>query len=73
MGLLTTFLTLPVAETNGVQAGLGWYIPWQKGYAEYGKVYGAILVLSVLYSALLTLLFKVRDRVLKWQKGVIKW
>ena len=27
----------------------------------------------VFFSTLMTLLFKVRDRVLKWQKGVIKW
>jgi len=27
----------------------------------------------VLCSGLITLLFKVRDRVLSWQKGTVKW
>lgn len=40
MGLGASFLTLIAAETIGVKAGLGWYIGWQKGYAEYAKVYG---------------------------------
>lgn len=73
VGLLTSFLTLIVAETVGVKAGLGWYIQWQKGYAEYGKVYAALAIMAVVFSTLLTLLFKLRDRVLSWQKGVIKW
>jgi NitT/TauT family transport system permease protein len=46
---------------------------WQKGYVEYGKMYAALLIMAVFFSTLMTLLFKVRDRVLKWQKGVIKW
>jgi NitT/TauT family transport system permease protein len=73
MGLLVSFLTLPVAETVGVQAGLGWYLIWQMGYVEYAKVYAAMLIMAVFFSTLMTLLFKLRDRLLKWQKGVIKW
>ena len=30
MGLGASFLTLIVAETVGVQAGLGWYIRWRQ-------------------------------------------
>ena len=73
MGLGASFLTLTVAETVGVQAGLGWYLKWQQGYMEYAKVYAALIVTAVFFSTLMTLLFKVRDRVLAWQKGVIKW
>ena len=73
MGLVVTFLVLIVAESVGVSSGLGWYIPWRKGYAEYDKVFAALIITSVFCSLLMTLLFKVRDRVLKWQKGVIKW
>jgi NitT/TauT family transport system permease protein len=72
-GLTASFLTLIVAETVGVKAGLGWYLQWQKGYAEYGKVYASLVIMAVFFSTLMTLLFKVRDHVLKWQKGVIKW
>ncbi len=73
MGLGASFLTLIVAETVGVQAGLGWYMKWQQGYMEYAKVYGTLILSAVFFSTLMTLLFKLRDWVLKWQKGVIKW
>jgi NitT/TauT family transport system permease protein len=73
MGLGASFLTLIVAETVGVHSGLGYYINWQQGYAEYGKVYAALVIMAVFFSTIMTMLFKVRDRVLVWQKGVIKW
>ncbi len=73
MGLGASFLTLVVAESVGVKSGLGWYVQWAQGWAEYGKVYSAIIVMAVFFSTIMTLLFKVRDRVLVWQKGTIKW
>jgi NitT/TauT family transport system permease protein len=73
IGLVASFLTLIVAESVGVQAGLGWYLKWQKGDMEYAKAYSAILISAVFFSTLMTILFKVRDWVLRWQKGVIKW
>ena len=73
MGLGTSFLTLVVAETVGVKSGLGWYVAWAQGWAEYGKVYGALVIMAAFFSTIMTLLFKLRDRVLVWQKGVIKW
>jgi NitT/TauT family transport system permease protein len=73
MGLGASFLTLVVAETVGVKAGLGWYVKWQQGYVEYAKVYGALILMAVFFSGLMTLLFKVRDRVLGWQQGLIRW
>jgi len=73
MGLGASFLTLIVAETVGVKSGLGWYVSWAQGWAEYGKVYAALMIMAVFFSTIMTVLFKVRDRVLVWQKGVIKW
>ena len=73
MGLGTSFLTLIVAETVGVKSGLGWYVSWAQGWAEYGKVYAALVIMALFFSTIMTLLFKLRDRVLVWQKGVIKW
>lgn len=73
MGLGTSFLTLIVAETVGVKAGLGYYLNWAQGWAEYGKVYGALIIMAAFFSTIMTVLFKVRDRVLVWQKGTIKW
>ncbi|MFL6584787.1 MAG: ABC transporter permease [Chthoniobacterales bacterium] len=73
MGLGASFLTLVVAETVGVKSGLGWYVSWAQGWAEYGKVFAALIIMAAFFSTIMTLLFKVRDRVLVWQKGVIKW
>jgi NitT/TauT family transport system permease protein len=73
MGLGASFLTLIVAEAVGVQAGLGWYIDWARAYSDYKKVYAALVIMAVYFSTIMTLLFFVRDRVLVWQKGTIKW
>ena len=73
MGLGASFLTLIVAEAVGVQAGLGWYIDWARAYSDYKKVYAALVIMSVFFSAIMTLLFLLRDYVLVWQKGTIKW
>ena len=73
MGLGASFLTLVVAETVGVKSGLGWYVSWEQGWAEYGKVFAALVIMAAFFSTIMTVLFKVRDRMLVWQKGVIKW
>ena len=73
MGLGASFLTLVVAESVGVKSGLGWYVSWAQGWAEYGKVFAALIIMAGFFSTIMTLLFKIRDRVLVWQKGIIKW
>lgn len=73
MGLGASFLTLIVAETVGVKSGLGWYVQWAQGWAEYGKVYGALIIMAAFFSTIMTALFKIRDRTLSWQQGTIKW
>jgi NitT/TauT family transport system permease protein len=73
MGLGTSFITLLVAETVGVKSGLGWYLQWAQGWAEYNKVFAALAIMAVFFSTIMTMLFKLRDKVLVWQKGTIKW
>ncbi len=73
MGLGASFVTLLVAEMLGVKAGLGWYIQWVQGWAEYPKLYAALLIMIVVFSGLITLLFRVRTHVLAWQKGLVRW
>src|SRR5207302_274733 len=67
------FAVLVVAEMIGVKAGLGWYLQWAQGWAAYANMYAALIVMSLLCSGAITLLFKTRDRLLVWQKGVVKW
>lgn len=73
MGLGASFSVLVVAEMLGVKSGLGWYLQWAQGWAAYASMYAALLVMAVLFSGLITLLFRSRDRLLAWQKGVVKW
>ena len=73
MGLGSSFAVLVVAEMLGVKAGLGWYLQWAQGWAAYGNMYAALVVMSLICSGLITILFRVRDRLLGWQKGMVKW
>ncbi|MDB5631276.1 MAG: transporter permease [Tardiphaga sp.] len=73
MGLGSSFAVLVVAEMIGVKGGLGWYLQWAQGWAAYANMYAALIVMSLLCSGAITLLFKVRDHLLVWQKGVVKW
>ncbi|HWK47070.1 MAG TPA: ABC transporter permease subunit [Stellaceae bacterium] len=73
MGLGASFSVLVVAEMLGVKAGLGWYMQWAQGWAAYANMYSALLVMAVMCSTLITLLFRVRDRLLSWQKGLVRW
>ncbi len=74
MGLGASFLTLIVAETVGVQAGLGWYLTWQQGYVEYAKVYAVDPDHDRIFlHADDAAVPRSATDVLKWQKGVIRW
>lgn len=73
MGLAASFAVLVVAEMLGVKAGIGWYLQWALGWAAYANLYAALFIMALMCSGLVTLLFKVRDRHLAWQKGLLKW
>lgn len=73
MGLGASFSVLVAAEMMGVKSGLGWYLQWAQGWAAYANMYGALIVMALLFSSLITLLFAVRDRSLSWQRGAVKW
>ncbi len=73
MGLGMTFITLVIAEMLGAKNGLGWYIQWQQRWSAYPKMYTAILIMIVVFSGLITLLFRTRGKVLSWQKELVRW
>ncbi|WP_025856236.1 ABC transporter permease [Pseudomonas sp. CHM02] len=73
MGLGASFSTLVVAEMMGVKSGIGWYLQWAQGWAAYANMYAALLIMALACSGLITGLFLVRDRLLAWQKGTMKW
>lgn len=67
-----SFATLVVAEMVGASAGLGWYINWAKGWSNYAKVYASIIIMAIVFSLIMTVIFKIRDRLLAWQKGLLR-
>jgi NitT/TauT family transport system permease protein len=73
MGLGNSFAVLVVAEMLGVKAGLGWYLQWAQGWAAYANMYAALLIMALICSGLITALFRLRDRLLSWQKGLVRW
>ncbi|RAI43919.1 ABC transporter permease [Rhodoplanes roseus] len=73
MGLGNSFAVLVVAEMLGVKSGLGWYLQWSQGWAAYANMYTALFIMALVCSGLITLLFRVRDSLLSWQKGLVKW
>jgi NitT/TauT family transport system permease protein len=72
-GTSACFLTLMAAEMIGCKFGIGWYINWQRETLAYPNVYAALIVIALTFSLLISLQFRIRNRVLNWQKGTIRW
>jgi NitT/TauT family transport system permease protein len=72
-GTSACFLTLMAAEMIGCKFGIGWYINWQREMLSYANVYAALIIIALTFSFLIGLQFKIRNKVLAWQKGTIRW
>ncbi|MBR4670143.1 MAG: ABC transporter permease subunit [Butyrivibrio sp.] len=66
------FTTLVMAEMLGQPGGLGYYINLSKVWSAYYKVFAAILIMAILFSAILKLIGRLQDHVLRWQRGIVK-
>lgn len=69
----SSFVALMAAEMLGCKSGIGWYINWQKEMLSYPNVYAGLIIIAGFCYLFITIQFKVRDKLLGWQKGVIKW
>lgn len=69
----SSFVALMAAEMLGCKSGIGWYINWQKEMLSYPNVYAGLIIIAGFCYLFITLQFRVRDKLLGWQKGVIKW
>ena len=72
-GICAAFIALMTAEMFGAKYGIGWYISYQKAMMMYSGVYAGLIMIAVFCTVIITALFKVRGKVLNWQKGLIKW
>lgn len=71
-GMSSACTALLVAEMLGAKAGLGWYIQWQKSWAIYSKMYAAVVLICVIFTAVAFVLNVVKKILLRWQEGVVK-
>lgn len=71
-GMSTACTAIMIAEMMGVKAGLGWYITWAKAWASFDKMYAAIIVICMVFTAVTRVLNMIRKRVLRWQIGMVK-
>lgn len=71
-GMSTACTALMIAEMIGVEAGLGWYIIWAKSWAMYNKMYAAIIIICLIFTAVTKILAVIKKRALRWQEGMVK-
>ncbi len=67
-GMSTACTALIVAEMMGVESGLGFYITWQKNWAEYDKMYAGIVVICLMFLTVHFVLKALERRCLKWKE-----
>lgn len=72
-GTCMSFIVLVTAEMMGAKYGLGWYVNWQKEMMAYANVYTGLILIAGSFCLFMELMFKLRNHILAWQKGVIKW
>jgi NitT/TauT family transport system permease protein len=66
-GMSIACTALIIAEMMGVEAGLGWYINWQRGWAEFAGMYAAVVIIAVTFFAVNSTLNLIKRRVLRWK------
>ncbi|HPV02460.1 MAG TPA: ABC transporter permease subunit [Clostridiales bacterium] len=69
MGIACT--ALMVAEMLGVESGLGWYINWQRGWAEFAKMYAAVIIICLTFTAVNLVLTLIKKRALRWKEEYV--
>lgn len=72
-GVTSSLMALITAEMIGTKYGIGWYLNWQQQVMSWADVYAAFLVIALICFVGLKLLFTVRDKILVWQEGTIRW
>ncbi len=66
------FTTLVMAEMLGQPGGLGYYINLAKVWSAYYKIFAAIIIMAIVFSAILKAVKALENHVLRWQKGVLR-
>jgi NitT/TauT family transport system permease protein len=73
MGMSVSCVALVSAEMLGSDYGLGYFINVSTTWGEYNKVYAGVIIILLIFSTVISLLFKLNAKLLKWQKDKIQW
>ncbi len=73
MALAGSFGALASAELCGVKTGLALAVKMMGSVANFGVVYAYVLAMIVIFSSLTMVMFAVRNWLLRWQKGLVRW
>jgi len=71
-GTAFAFITLVMAEMMGQPGGLGYYINASRVWSAYYKVFAAILMMAILFSAIMYLIGLIEAHTLRWRKGLVR-
>ena len=67
-GMSIACTALLIAELMGVEAGLGWYINWQRGWADFAGMYAAVVIICITFFIVNAVLNLIKSRVLRWKE-----
>ena len=73
MALAGSFGALSAAELCGVKTGLALAVKQMGTIANYGVVFAYVITMILIFSSLTVLMFAVRNWLLRWQKGLVRW
>lgn len=71
-GMSSACTALMIAEMLGVESGLGWYIIWAKSWAMYNKMFAALIIICLIFTAVTKTLNMIKKKVLRWQEGMVQ-
>jgi NitT/TauT family transport system permease protein len=73
MSLSGSFGALSAAELCGVKSGLALAVRMQGTIANFGVVFAYVLMMIIVFATLTMVMFAVRNWLLRWQKGLVRW
>jgi NitT/TauT family transport system permease protein len=73
MALAGSFGALSAAELCGVKTGLALAVKQMGTIANYGVVFAYVITMIIIFSSLTVIMFAVRNWLLRWQRGLVRW
>lgn len=73
MALAGSFGALSAAELCGVRSGLALAVSTWGTIANFGVVFAYMFAMIAIFATLTAIMFAVRNWLLRWQKGLVRW